>query len=538
MPEWIAARPRASGRTLEERYAAAEALTFGEATRVRPSFDALAAGAGRALARRTDPALVRALAAFHERAGAGQRSHAHLDDLAAGRLVLVFTGQQPAAGGGPLYTIHKAATAVALAARLRDAGVPAAAAFWLAADDSDLAEARTAFAPAKDRSLAQQSIDVRVPEGTLTGDLPRAANDAAVAALFPELPSLHRAVAAEPPQGDLGGYLAALLLALFRDDGLLCVDARLPEVAVASRPFVETYLRAHAGIARDVDAAGAAFEAAGLSRPLHPASTASGLFAITADRRRRKLEPGEAPGTNERASAGVLLRSFQQEWLFPSAAIVAGGGELAYFFQTEPASRHLGVVRSPYVPRLAATWVDETIAALAASGDGPRAWQELFDDPTVAVSRFLRSLLPSEERGALEEGKARLEHVLEPFVSSSDRSVAQIAESALTKMHAQLGRVEEHVLTRARRQAQAKGLALANVAEFLRPRKLPQDRTYSLLWPSVFHGVTSMRDVLAGAASEHLDRFWDGRLDHALLPLGREPARASKEEPTWTASYE
>lgn len=55
--------------------------------------------------------------------------------------VVVATGQQPALGGGPLYTLLKAAQAVAWARALSEAGVPAAAVFWCASDDHDLGEA-------------------------------------------------------------------------------------------------------------------------------------------------------------------------------------------------------------------------------------------------------------------------------------------------------------------------------------------------------------------------------------------------------------
>ncbi|MBE0564553.1 MAG: bacillithiol biosynthesis BshC, partial [Krumholzibacteria bacterium] len=68
-------------------------------------------------------------------------------DLAAlrrGDAGVVVTGQQPGFLGGPLYTLHKIATAVALARDLSAAGRPTVPVFWSGDDDDDLAEA---FAP-------------------------------------------------------------------------------------------------------------------------------------------------------------------------------------------------------------------------------------------------------------------------------------------------------------------------------------------------------------------------------------------------------
>src|SRR5437867_2662260 len=68
------------------------------------------------------------------------------DRLAGGEILAVTTGQQPALFTGPLYTFHKALSAVALAQRLeRERGVPVVPVFWVAGDDHDFAEANHAW---------------------------------------------------------------------------------------------------------------------------------------------------------------------------------------------------------------------------------------------------------------------------------------------------------------------------------------------------------------------------------------------------------
>src|SRR5439155_1479092 len=64
------------------------------------------------------------------------------DKLGDGAVLAVTTGQQPGLFTGPLYTIYKALSVIALAQRLeRELGAPVVPVFWVAGDDHDFAEA-------------------------------------------------------------------------------------------------------------------------------------------------------------------------------------------------------------------------------------------------------------------------------------------------------------------------------------------------------------------------------------------------------------
>src|SRR4051812_28282575 len=65
-----------------------------------------------------------------------------LEASAAGRGVVVTTGQQPGLFGGPVYTLSKALSALAFADLLQHStGIPVAPVFWAATDDTDFKEA-------------------------------------------------------------------------------------------------------------------------------------------------------------------------------------------------------------------------------------------------------------------------------------------------------------------------------------------------------------------------------------------------------------
>src|SRR5881397_1584334 len=73
---------------------------------------------------------------------ASGKAKARLEAAGGGHGVVVTTGQQPGLFGGPIYTLSKALSALALADALQDAtGIPVAPVFWAATDDTDFKEA-------------------------------------------------------------------------------------------------------------------------------------------------------------------------------------------------------------------------------------------------------------------------------------------------------------------------------------------------------------------------------------------------------------
>ena len=73
------------------------------------------------------------------------------DRLANGEVLTITTGQQPGLFTGPLYTVFKALSAIALADRIeRERGVPVVPVFWVAGDDHDFAEANHAWVLGRD----------------------------------------------------------------------------------------------------------------------------------------------------------------------------------------------------------------------------------------------------------------------------------------------------------------------------------------------------------------------------------------------------
>jgi bacillithiol synthase len=86
-------------------------------------------------------ATAEALAAYTERHPAPQPVMRNIERLRDPKCVCVVTGQQAGLGGGPLYALYKAVTAIRLAREVEIAsGHPCVPVFWNASDDSDIEE--------------------------------------------------------------------------------------------------------------------------------------------------------------------------------------------------------------------------------------------------------------------------------------------------------------------------------------------------------------------------------------------------------------
>ncbi len=59
----------------------------------------------------------------------------NLKDLVSGAARAVVTGQQPGFGGGPLYSLYKIATTVALARLRTERGLPSVPVYWMGDDE-------------------------------------------------------------------------------------------------------------------------------------------------------------------------------------------------------------------------------------------------------------------------------------------------------------------------------------------------------------------------------------------------------------------
>lgn len=347
----------------------------------------------------------------------------------------VVTGQQPGLLGGPLYTLLKIATTVALARRRTEAGRPTVPVFWSADDDDDWAEA---FEPVGwipgERRLRR--LPAPVPEEGRgrprpVGDLPVAGRGREAIEWIAAIASVQAAAGAKPLAAELlelhtrardgewtwARLQRALLERLFPGTGLRVVSGNDPLLHQAAAPVYERMEPALESLVGAAAERGRALSAAGWHAQIREGSLRRPLFVMSGGRRVH-VETQPWPAARD-LRPGVLLRSPLQDWLLRPAAVVVGPGELSYLRQLDPVYDELGLEAPPRVPRLFAWCVpgdlpdDMLIGHGHAAGPPPERIERLADSVAERTAGILGEVLARElelepERAEeLARGRAR-----------------------------------------------------------------------------------------------------------------------------------
>ena len=178
------------------------------------------------------PALADLLQAQNRACHAGLPAMAHIAQLRTGARAVV-TGQQVGLFGGPLYTLHKAASAIRLARHATEAtGIPHVPVFWLATEDHDFAEIDHAALRGPDGALHTVRLaghpgrGAGAPVGGLRlGSAVSNALEEAAALLGGNNPELELLRRCWRPEATFAGAFAQWLAATFREQGLIVFDA-------------------------------------------------------------------------------------------------------------------------------------------------------------------------------------------------------------------------------------------------------------------------------------------------------------------------
>ncbi len=410
------------------------------------------------------------------------------DRLAAGEVLVVTTGQQPGLFTGPLYTIYKALSAIALARRLeRDRGTPVVPVFWVAGDDHDFAEANHTWFLDTNGELVQVVLRERPPEAPLrslsrepcgpeiVGALARLRDGTAETefktGVLEWLGRWYR------PEVTLADAFAAALDALLGPRGLVVLRIHDPHAKRAAAPWVmkglevtlpdgytPVLLEANQGrdrLQRDgtgfvTRRSGERFERAELARIAR-----------------------EAP---ERLSPNVLLRPAVEAALLPTVVYAGGPAELKYLPDTAPLCETLGVIRQAAVPRWSGVLVEQRVEKLM-----ERHSLDLtaFDGkPGELEARLVRTELPAETvatlaelrrdvetlYGRLRDSATRIDPTLERTVDSARNAALAGTQTIEKKLVASLKRLEGDTLVRQITRARAA----------VYPQGEPQERVFTL----------------------------------------------------------
>ena len=476
-----------------------------------------------ATARGTRDAVADVLAEQNRAWVASDAALALVDDLRQPDAVAVVTGQQLGLFAGPLYTIHKAVSAVRLAERLAvETGRPVVPVFWLADEDHDFAEIhRAAFARGEDVRFCtyDDGRDARADRGAVGRIvLEEGATTRALAELAEALPDgPHRAEAlalardAYVPGRTMRDAFARLLRALVPDVVLMSADdVRLKTIAA---PLFRREARDWHLTRAALDERTAALVAAGFHGQIDPSPV--NLFLLE-DGARVPLDPSEGGfalrGTGRTLSAGdllarvdrqpetvspnVVLRPLVQDTLLPTAATVAGPGEAAYFAQLAPVYDLFGVPMPLVEPRLSLTVVEPGVAKVLDRYDV--RVPDLGRDADALWRRLALAESGLDLDGAFADAERRADALfaaLAPLVTAVDAALDTAVGAARQRTLNALGRLETQTVRLEKRNHDVVRARLARARAALWPGA-PQERVLGPLGVVARHGVGGLRAIL------------------------------------------
>jgi len=462
----------------------------------------------------------RLVAALRAQNGDGEA----VERLARPGTVAVVTGQQVGLLGGPAYSVYKALTALRLARRLSEEGLPAVAVFWLATEDHDIAEVNHCWV------FNAEGEPVRIEASGLAAD-----GRAAGALRVPEgvLDSLREALGGLPfaqealraagesyaPGASLGGAFAALLRGLLGRWGLLCLDPLEPGVRELLAPLLARAAEAGAELARLVLERNAQLQAAGYSAQVRFQPDSSLLFLLESGRRLslkregedyvcggRRWSASELAGRAAELSAAALLRPVVQDWALPAAAVVMGPAEIAYWAQSQPLYEALGVKAPACVPRASWTLLDGRAARLMNRYGLQLA--DFFAGREALRERIARRLIPAELEELLRGAGAEIAGALEKLgagLSGFDPSLARAFEQSRRKMLYQLSKIERKTGREALRRQERVAREAARLFNLVYPRRRLQERFYSILPFVARHGPALLERLYEAVMPECRD---------------------------------
>ncbi len=435
--------------------------------------------------------------------GASEPTLRNIQRLHEGAFAVV-TGQQVGLFGGPLMSLFKAASVLALAGQLQKQGVDCVPVFWLATEDHDLDEVNQVLLLRDDFQLAPFAANTTGVEGAPVSTIRFAEGAGQLVAQAAKL--LGDSLAADYlresyAEGEtFSNAFAKLYTRIFAAHGLILLDPADPELHRIATPFFVDALHRSAELDQAVLDRNNELRDGGYheqvkvtpeSTPLFalvegarvPVHRANGAFTIakkpvSSEELRKRIET--AP---ENFSANVLLRPVLQDYWLPTLAYIGGPAEIAYFAQAAVVYEKLLGRITPILPRMSATLIEPRIERLLNKYEVELP--ELFHGECELRDCLAARSLPAELKQDFEQTRLAVEASLRRVSQSLqtlDPTLAEAADRATSKMRYQINRLEKRAAQAELRKTDILSRHAAQIENALYPNKSLQEREIAGLY--------------------------------------------------------
>ena len=432
--------------------------------------------------------------------GASEQTLRNIQRLREGAHAVV-TGQQVGLFGGPLLSLFKVASVLALAKQVEAAGVACVPVFWLASEDHDLAEVNQALLLTPEFHLAPFTAtaeghadspvaNVRFAKGTneLVKRMTALLGESATSEFLRE----------SYREGEtFSGAYAKLYMRLFAEHGLVLLDPSDRELhRIAAPLFVEAIDRAgeldDALLARNREITRAGYheqvKVTEESTPLFalvdgarvPIHRSNGGFSIRKEHFSAEELKKRIADHPENFNANVLLRPVLQDYWLPTLAYIGGPAEIAYFAQVGVVYEKLLGRLTTILPRMSATLLEPKIEKLL--NKYKLSMEDLFHGESQLRDELAARSLPAELKLDFERGRLGVEEAMQRIGESLqglDPTLVEAARRAANKMRYQVGRLEKRAAQAELRREHIVSKHAEQIENAVYPRKTLQEREIS-----------------------------------------------------------
>jgi bacillithiol synthase len=466
--------------------------------------------------------------------GATDKAKQRLDSVARGKGVVVTTGQQPGLFGGPVYTLSKALSALALADSLQEAtGIPVAPVFWAATDDTDFKEASSTVISVPGGAQLLR-IDHPEPLGRPMAAMPLGDVSAELEALTRSAGSTIDRTPIEllerfyTSDVTVGSAFVAFLRGLFAPLGIAVIDASHAATRAAAKPVLSAALEKAEEVATAVSARNGELEAAGFTPQVQVVSGLSLVFsAASGGRKRIPIKATGKHASSDDLGPNVLLRPVVERAVLPTATYIGGPAEIAYFAQIAPIADVLGVARPAIVPRWSCTIIEPHVEKIL---EKLYLLPEDLSDPHEAEERVARSRLPKGVLEQLNATRVVLEQSMDALAEAVVEEKAPVAPAVAGGLKAnlmqRLDRFERRLIAAAKKQHADVMQEIGTARGSLYPLGKPQERSLNFVPLLARYGPMLRDDMLAGARG-HAERLVaDSKSSRSLEAAGTARGRS------------
>jgi bacillithiol synthase len=459
--------------------------------------------------------------------GASESTLQNIQRLREGAFAVV-TGQQVGLFGGPLMSLFKIASALALAKQVQQPGVDCVPVFWLATEDHDLDEVNQVLFLTHDFKLTPFKANTTGVAGSPVANIRFAAGTNELVAQAASL--LGESLAADYlresyAEGEtFSNAFAKLYTRIFAAHGLILLDPADAELHRIAAPFFVDALHRSAELDQAVLERNRELTAAGYheqvkvtreSTPLFalvegkrvPIHRANGNFAIGTERVPSDELEKRVSAAPENFNANVLLRPVLQDYWLPTLAYIGGPAEIAYFAQAGVVYEKLLGRITPILPRMSATLIEPRIERLLLKYEVELP--ELFHGECQLRDCLALRSLPTDLKDNFELARRAVQVNLQRISESLgklDPTLVEAAQRAASKVGYQVTRLEKRAAQAELRRSEILARHAAQIENALYPDKSLQEREIAALHFYATNGpelINRLVDLAQARCPEH-----------------------------------